>query len=94
LTNASSDVDSKHNIFFNTEPHIQIMNGPEVHLHEGSTLNLTCMISPAVDASLLLWERNGQVTEFTQISLDVRIIVSDKSDAFCQTRRRIMLSGR
>ena len=55
-----------------TEPHIQIVNGPEVHLHEGSTLNLTCMISPAVDASLLLWERNGQVSESTQISLDVR----------------------
>lgn len=42
------------------EPHIQILNGPEVYLHEGSTLNLTCVISPAVDSSLLLWSRYGQ----------------------------------
>lgn len=44
------------------EPHIQILNGPEVYVHEGSMLNLTCVISPAVDASLLLWSRNGQVS--------------------------------
>jgi hypothetical protein len=45
-----------------TEPHIQILNGPEVYVHEGSMLNLTCVITPAVDASLLLWSRNGQVS--------------------------------
>lgn len=45
------------------EPYIQILNGPEVYVHEGSTLNLTCVISPAVDASLFLWSRNGQVSD-------------------------------
>lgn len=67
------------------EPHIQILNGPEVYVHEGSMLNLTCVISPAVDASLLLWSRNGQILNWLYQSneaggsgqLDARIHVYD-----------------
>ena len=68
--------------WFLPEPHIEILNGPEVYLHEGSTLNLTCVISPAVDSSLLLWSRYGQVKISTnslihfepfQISIELEI---------------------
>nr|CAH0108953.1 unnamed protein product [Daphnia galeata] len=53
------------------EPHIQILNGPEVYVHEGSMLNLTCVITPAVDASLLLWSRNGQILNWLYHSNEV-----------------------
>ena len=50
-----------------------IANGREVYLHQGSTLNLTCVISPAIDASLLLWSHNGQVRP-PSVSFDQAII--------------------
>ncbi|KAK2726368.1 zwei Ig domain protein zig-8-like [Artemia franciscana] len=45
-------------------PETRIMNGNEVFLEQGSELNLTCLVSPGMDPSLILWRHNGRVVNW------------------------------
>ncbi|XP_046632595.1 zwei Ig domain protein zig-8-like isoform X2 [Daphnia pulicaria] len=47
------------------EPTTSIFGGPDMHVHEGSPVNLSCLVSQAVgQPEFFFWYHNGQVMEF------------------------------
>ena len=53
------------NILF-LEPKTEILGGPDIHLKEGSTMNLTCVISDSPEPpSYIFWRHNDAVREYT-----------------------------
>jgi hypothetical protein len=44
------------------EPTTSIFGGPDIHVHEGSPVNLSCVVSQAVgQPEFFFWYHNGQV---------------------------------
>lgn len=45
-----------------SEPTTSIYGGPDIHVHEGSPVNLSCVVSQAVgQPEFFFWYHNGQV---------------------------------
>ena len=44
------------------EPHTEILGGPDIHLKEGSTMNLTCVITDSPEPpTYIFWRHNDAV---------------------------------
>ena len=45
------------------EPRTEILGGPDIHLKEGSTMNLTCVISDSPEPpTFIFWRHNDAVS--------------------------------
>lgn len=48
-------------VFECTEPSTSIYGGPDIHVHEGSPVNLSCLVSQSVgQPEFFFWYHNGQ----------------------------------
>lgn len=71
------------------EPTTSIFGGPDMHVHEGSPVNLSCLVSQAVgQPEFFFWYHNGQVkTHFVCFKIQF-----DAHEAFFNTFFFIYLS--
>ncbi|KAI9555748.1 hypothetical protein GHT06_018263 [Daphnia sinensis] len=60
------------------EPTTSIFGGPDMHVHEGSPVNLSCLVSQAVgQPEFFFWYHNGQVMEFGGDRIEKRQYFAD-----------------
>ena len=58
------------------EPRTSIMGGPDIHLKEGSTMNLTCIITDSPEPpSYIFWRHNDGVS-IVKISKNCKYIIT------------------
>ena len=54
---------NKSNFFLLTEPKTAILGGPDIHLKEGSTMNLSCIITDSPEPpSYIFWRHDDAVS--------------------------------
>lgn len=65
-------------LFFFLEPTTSIFGGPDIHVHEGSPVNLSCLVSQAVgQPEFFFWYHNGQVREDTMHFVSWMFVADD-----------------